>query len=690
MNKKAQVSLYIILGLIIVLLVALFYLSFSNQDNLEEEFRKVSTLSEMRIDMHAYIKTCIRDAVKDGMSRAGIRQDTIEEYEQIVEDEVVKCTDSLFEILKTQGKDISTGVINSQIQLNDETVIIEVDYPITISTNSQKAKFQFFEETFDKTIIHKIPGGIVLEETKIISNNRKAQIKIPEGVKITDREGNQIGQVGLKVEDLHFDGLENNVVIGNIVYEGLPDGAFFSEPVEISIEFDEKDIPEGFTKENLRVSWWDEDFGIWWALPTQIVKNRMIAQTTHFTMFSGAGVLPQNEPFDGESWVFRERFNDCNGEICSCSGDSFNIVEKQNKDYVIEFKEDVDYRDFKKDGIINSEQKDITKYVTYGEEKTTYNCNNPIPNYKEDDGTLDVDYSNKISDISWDGSKTCPTEDEAKEILFGYIPDTATYLLENAEIKWNSQEYEMIRQCLGRELGVSPNPNNNIVGVCEICVPSDYPNVELNDGEVCTCIPESRLKETDTQRGWKTNDCLSGQTVAESFIPLGSVIKKGSIFPYGKTGKNYDQNSVASLNLEPKGNTVIDTIFKKAQEFVGKVTSEEFELSKKIVVVPTLIEESADCEIINYDDGLTVHQIYGKENPKFAIKGVKCTDTIMSVESKNAFNQEATKGANGDDDILTIKANLVKMNKEDYYDACSKAGVEWFVSGQGIKLSANS
>jgi len=214
--------------------------------------------------------------------------------------------------------------------------------------------------------------------------------------------------------------------------------------------------------------------------------------------------------------------------------------------------------------------------------------------------------------------------------------------------------------------------------------------VVLADEEFCICISASKLEETDTQRGWKTNGCLSGKTEAQPSISLENPKEKKFIYPYGTDHSNYNQKYVAGVFLEPKGNSIIETVFEKAQDLVGKVTSEKFELNKKILVVPTIIEESADCEFIKYDDGLTIHQIFEKGKPGFGIKGVKCTDTIMSVASSDAFNQEATKGAKGDDDIRTIKANLAKMNREEYYDACSKAGVEWFVSGQGIKLSANS
>ena len=684
MNKKGQISLYIIIGLIIVLLIALFYFSFSDQDKLAEESRKVSTLSEMRIDMHAYIKTCIRDAVKEGMSRSGIREESKQEYEQIVKEEVITCTNSLFDILKTQGKDITTGEINTNIQINEETVIVKVDYPITIKTNSQKAKFQFFEETFDRTIIHKVPGGIALEDITIISNNRKAQIEIPKGAKITDEDGNPIEQVGIKVEDLHFDNLENNVVVGNIVYDGLPDGTYFSKPVQISLEYDETDFPDGLSKENLRVSWWDEDFGIWWALPTIIEKNRIIANISHFTVVASAGVFSESVPFDGESWVFRERFNDCNSGACSCSGSSFDIAEKQNKDYAIGFIEGKKYEDMSKQ-IMNSEEDDLSSFIIYGNGDSGVQCNIPSPDYKDDLGTLSLrDHLNYIPDDSWDKDNPCANEDEVREQKFSGLEE-GTIFWENAERNWESSDFDMQRYCFGRPLGGPPNPDIEVNG-CDLCVPIDFPitgNKELPQGGACTCISidtYEKRSEENKQRGWKTNGCLSGQTIANPAIGLKNAKGIRLMMPFGKAPEGYNQNSVEKLILKPKGNAIIQSLHET-------ITELGIDRNRKIVVVPSLVEESADCEITKFDDGQILHQIFheeeGEQFPAFGINGVRCEDTIMTDEQKDAY-LEKLSGGSGSVNRELIRARYRTIDKSEFYDACSKAGVEWFIIGQGV------
>ena len=78
----------------------------------------------------------------------------------------------------------------------------------------------------------------------LTSADGKAQLVIPKGVKITDENGVPIDYLGIRVNDLHFDGLENKYSVGQTIYDHFPDGLIFSEPVKLSIEFREKDIPD--------------------------------------------------------------------------------------------------------------------------------------------------------------------------------------------------------------------------------------------------------------------------------------------------------------------------------------------------------------------------------------------------------------------------------------------------------------
>ena len=285
MSNKGQISVFVIIGIIIVIIIGFFALSNikTQQQDLELESQNALSFSEIRVNLEAYIKSCIRDFVEKNMEDTGIREDTLTEYENLVSLNVEECANDLLSRLKEQQYTISQGEINTNIEINDETVVITLTYPITIEKNNQRIDYKIFQETFDRTNTEHIPEGVTDKEVRIPSNDGRAELVIPPGVTITDEEGNPVEDIGIRVEDLHFDGLENNVVIGNLVFETKPSGVKFSEPIELSIEFRDQDFPAGTSTANLAISSWDPVYQIWRGVPTIIKGNRALAKINDFS-----------------------------------------------------------------------------------------------------------------------------------------------------------------------------------------------------------------------------------------------------------------------------------------------------------------------------------------------------------------------------------------------------------------------
>ncbi|MCM2325908.1 MAG: hypothetical protein NDI94_05570 [Candidatus Woesearchaeota archaeon] len=304
--KKSQVTIFIVFGLLMLFIIGYFLstvMDLSNKKHMADSERIIS-LSDVNTDSKGYINYCINDASQKAIEEVGIRQDTLELFKLITERNMRLCTKSLFDELKEQGYNISEGKIAIKVELSEQTVIVNVNYPIIIERDGPKVEFSEFYYVFDRSITRNIPQGFSQEEIKIISADRKAQLIIPKGTRVIDRDGSAVETIGTRVEDVHFDGLENKYVLGQIVYDNFPDGARFSEPVEFSIKFDEKDIPAGYTKDSLMISYWDETDGFWHAVPTQIVDDVAIAKIEHFSDWS----LNLLRPYAIEQTIGRNRF----------------------------------------------------------------------------------------------------------------------------------------------------------------------------------------------------------------------------------------------------------------------------------------------------------------------------------------------------------------------------------------------
>jgi hypothetical protein len=283
--NKSQISVFFILGIVFTILLGIvtFYLSQNSQVFYKEEVKKTYHFSDVGTDVRDYINLCIKDSATESIQETGIREDTKEKYVSLVKNKINNCMAPLLRALKDEGYNITQGVISVQVGINRETVIVDITYPLDIQKNEQKISFERFHYTFDRSVNVNIPGGVTDKEVTLTAPDGKATLKIPKGVKITDNSGNPIENIGIRVEDLHFDGLENKYNVGQTVYDNFPDGTYFSEPIELSIEFRSKDVPKGYTNDNIRLAWWNNKTGVWYATDTEISNGRATAKIYHFT-----------------------------------------------------------------------------------------------------------------------------------------------------------------------------------------------------------------------------------------------------------------------------------------------------------------------------------------------------------------------------------------------------------------------
>jgi hypothetical protein len=285
MDKKSQLTLFIIIGILLAVLLAfsLILVVRNTGFDFESESRKASRLSEMRADIKAYIISCGYEAVSTLVDDTGLREETRQLYENRISEEVMICSETIFASLAEQGYSIEAQAASTIVELTDNSILVTVLYPVTVRRNQEIITFDEFTIKLERAVTVYFPDGLVPADTIVQAMNERAYLLLEEGTEITDEDGNPVEYVSLNLVDLHFDGLSNGVVVGNVVYQGLPEGAQFSREVTLVIEIRQHDIPPGYTMNDLKIAWWDKTLRLWRSWPTAIEGNRLVAQITHFT-----------------------------------------------------------------------------------------------------------------------------------------------------------------------------------------------------------------------------------------------------------------------------------------------------------------------------------------------------------------------------------------------------------------------
>ncbi len=192
MDKKGQITFFIIVGVIFILLV-LFFILFNNTSF---EVDNVNSLDTGQIQ--SYVTSCIETTAEKGIyfiSLQGGYYETSVPYQQyafmdipiywdsqsnipdkyVIEQELIKyikaevnnCLNN-FTFLKKQGYDITNGSIVGNAVINDNGIVLNIEYPLRIIFGEEQGTIDRFKATidFDFQRIYGIVNKIITEQIK--------------------------------------------------------------------------------------------------------------------------------------------------------------------------------------------------------------------------------------------------------------------------------------------------------------------------------------------------------------------------------------------------------------------------------------------------------------------------------------------------------------------------------------------
>lgn len=230
-----------------------------------------------------FITGCVRKVADEAIREYGLDDSKSIFLEGYIKAGLPLCFDG-FRVFTELGFTVTAGQLTVYSKITENAVVVDIKYPVVLERQDQKYNFEEKSYVVRRTTSVDFVQNS-LYTTTLTSQNGNMVIKIPSGTSAT-LNGEQVSQLGIKLIDKHFDGLVNSVVAGNIVYDALPDGIKFSQPVDISIDVRAKDYALYVSQNSLSIGWWDENYRLWKSLDTTVKDGIATAKIDHFTKFT--------------------------------------------------------------------------------------------------------------------------------------------------------------------------------------------------------------------------------------------------------------------------------------------------------------------------------------------------------------------------------------------------------------------
>ena len=279
--KKAQSTLYIILAILLIIMLAFLLIKWKKEDiKLIEQKEKDSKQFLNEIDtFQNYFDECATLTIKEANVKFGIYLTSQKEYESFVSYKIKLCMSDLLILLKDRGYKIVEEETSTNVEINDKNLLITIIYPIQLSKEDQKFTFEDYSIKFEKHNIIKL--NKVGDQGLISSSDRNLNIELQD-IEFVDYMGNEINEINLLVVDSRY--FEKEDLENYLTYGILPLNVYASDPFELrfdlkSMGFDEAEY------NNLAIAWWVIGTNQWGTLESRIEEGVLVASTRYTTFF---------------------------------------------------------------------------------------------------------------------------------------------------------------------------------------------------------------------------------------------------------------------------------------------------------------------------------------------------------------------------------------------------------------------
>jgi hypothetical protein len=274
--KRAQTTVYIIIGLILIILVGilLFQSSVNDIKDIKDSGLQPTPMSNEFID--ATIDDCIYDLVVEGIDLYGLCGTG--SFEQKIFESIPGCiNDSKFiELGFTVDKKESPDEVI--VQITDEEIYVYVDYPMKFTGKQKDLEFSTREFSLPRLAYINLDldsESRVKREISLVSTDLDAELKIPKGTIVK----------GAKKIEVYLKEMcpDDPSILGKIKYLFTPENIEFEPNAILTVRYEEDTISHQAVEESFKLAFLE---GAHWKLINSSADTKLhkiIATTTHLS-----------------------------------------------------------------------------------------------------------------------------------------------------------------------------------------------------------------------------------------------------------------------------------------------------------------------------------------------------------------------------------------------------------------------
>ncbi|MFT4303187.1 MAG: hypothetical protein ACMXYG_01360 [Candidatus Woesearchaeota archaeon] len=290
MKNRSQISVFLILGLVLVIVFVLF-LSLLNISQSSVNIRQ-SSESFNQMLLKNYMDTCLLNTFSDTVVQIGY-SDTDFLSERIPYN-INHCLDSFdaLDYLSFSYSDITSDIILTD---DNSNLLLLARMPLKLkSDRSEVTASEFYlnyKMFMEQNILSDPLTGEILYDTTISSPDSVFNLFIPAGVTALKSDNTPVESISLEIKNnIDYPALlnSNEVLVGALYYKIQPSGVTFDDNVSLVVKYDSFILPDIVNENDLFILVVDEVSNTVQRLDTIVdLDNKVLyANLTHFSSFA--------------------------------------------------------------------------------------------------------------------------------------------------------------------------------------------------------------------------------------------------------------------------------------------------------------------------------------------------------------------------------------------------------------------
>lgn len=312
MDKRGQITVFVIIGLVILLTFGFVFLIRSQIT--ENIFGSSYLLSLEKASLEEHVDSCFESTLKKGYQQVGLDKERLESYINV---NLYSCVDlSSFE---DHGLEISKGNVSSSVSITDKIIFADVDFLIILSREDSSVEVSEFIFTVKRSTSVTIPtdeNGVVIEDIVLLSSDSLVELDIPKGTQLLDENGQIVLNPTIHIKLSALDS-RDATIHGYRIYRLEPSGIRFSQPITIRIMYDDNGI--GNAEASLKIVKRRDSNHMWKTIPTTVYTDENVAVGS-LNSFSevGISITCGNSAVNDKLYLDTEFMYIVNCEPCNC------------------------------------------------------------------------------------------------------------------------------------------------------------------------------------------------------------------------------------------------------------------------------------------------------------------------------------------------------------------------------------